>query len=106
VSQQNPALLDLANQIRFGPGFAIIIIGLLSLAVGAILVALAIWKSHMLPKWSGIPIALGFALYIPQYVASQPIRVAHGLLIAVGCIWIAAAMWQTSSAAGREIQHG
>jgi len=106
VNQQNPALLDLANQIRFGPGFAIIIIGLLSLAAGAILVAIAIWKANMLPKWSGIPLALGFALYIPQYAASQPIRVAHGLLIAVGCIWIAAAMWQISSAAGREIQRG
>lgn len=106
LNQQNAALLDLANQVRFGPGFTIIIIGLLSLAVGAILVAAAIWKSNDLPKWSGVPFALGFALYIPQYAASQPIRVAHGLLIAIGCIWIAAAMWQKSSIANREAQNG
>lgn len=106
LNQQNAALLDLANQVRFGPGFIVIIIGLLSLAVGTILVATAIWKSNKLPKWSGVPFALGFVLYIPQYAASQPIRVAHGLLIAIGCIWIAAAMWQKSSAADREAQNG
>jgi hypothetical protein len=106
IRQQSAALLELANQVRFGPGFTIIIIGLLSLAVGAILVATALWKANDFKKWSGIPFALGFALYIPQYVASQPIRVAHGLLIAVGCLWIAAGMWQTSSSAVRATQNG
>jgi hypothetical protein len=94
LSQNNPSLLDLANQVRFGPGFYVIITGLLLLAVGGIFVAVAIWKSQLLPKWSGIPFALGFALYIPQYVATQPIRVAHGLLIAAGCLWIAVGIWQ------------
>ena len=99
LNQQNAALLDLANQVRFGPGFTVIIIGLISLAVGAILVSIAIWKSKILPKWSGVPFALGFALYIPQYAASQPIRVVHGLLIAIGCMWIASDIWQQSSSA-------
>jgi hypothetical protein len=106
VQQQNTDLLDLANQIRFGPGFTVIIVGLLSLAVGAILVSVAIWRSDSLPKWSGVPLALGFALYIPQYVASQPIRIAHGLLIAVGCLWVAAGMWHESSLKGGEAHHG
>jgi len=106
LNQQNVSLLNLANQIRFGPGFAIIIIGLLSLAVGVILVSLAIWKSNELPKWSGVPLALGFALYIPQYTASQPIRIAHGLLIAVSCLWIGAAMWQKSNVVGKKIENG
>ena len=106
VQQQNTDLLDLANQIRFGPGFTVIIVGLLSLAVGAILVSVAIWRSDSLPKWSGVPLALGFALYIPQYVASQPIRIAHGLLIAVGCLWVAAGMWHESSLTGGEAHHG
>jgi hypothetical protein len=77
-----------------------IVAGLLTLAVGAILVAVAIWRSRILPKWSGIPFALGFALYIPQYVASQPVRVAHGLLLAAGCLWIAVGMWQESNKGG------
>lgn len=100
IRQNNAAVLSLANQIRFGPGFIMIIAGLLSLAVGAILVAVAIWRSRILPKWSGVLFALGFALYIPQYVASQPVRVAHGLLLAAGCLWIAAGMWQESNTGG------
>jgi hypothetical protein len=100
LNQNNPAVLDLANQVRFGPGFYVIITGLLLLAVGGIFVAVAIWKSQLLPKWSGVPFALGFVLYIPQYVATQPVRVAHGLLIFAGCLWIAVGMWQHSSPKG------
>ena len=96
IRQNNATLLELANQVRFGPGFYVIMAGLPLLAVGAILVAMTVWKSERLPKWGGVLFALGFALYIPQYVATQPIRVAHGLLVAVGCLWIAAGLWQKS----------
>lgn len=37
---------------------------------------------------------LGFALYIPQFFTSPPIRMAHGLLVAVGCVWLAVSIWQ------------
>ncbi len=97
LAQQNAAVLALANQVRFGPGFIVIITGLLLLAIGAILAAIAIWKSLRLAKWGGVLFAFGFALYIPQFVATQPIRVAHGVLIAIGCIWIAVGMWQASN---------
>jgi hypothetical protein len=86
LNQQSAALLNLANQIRYGPGFLMILVGLLLLAGGVSVVALAIWRSKHLPRWSGVPLALGFVLYIPQYVAPQPIRVAHRVLIAVGCL--------------------
>ena len=92
VRQHSSALLALANAVRFGPGFIVIVVGLLLLAVGSILVALAVWRSGTLSRWSGIPLALGFALYLPQFLATQPIRVAHGLLVALGCIWIAFGM--------------
>ena len=68
--------------LKFGPW----------LAVGTILIAIAIWQSGTLSRWSGIPFALGFVLYLPQFLGSQPIRVAHGLLVALGCIWIAFGM--------------
>ena len=96
LAQQNAAVLALANQVRFGPGFIVIITGLLLLAIGSILAAIAIWKSFRLAKLGGVLFALGFTLYIPQFVAIQPIRVAHGVLIAIGCIWIAVGMWQAS----------
>ncbi|WP_160036909.1 hypothetical protein [Paenibacillus sp. An7] len=100
VRQQNVELLELANQIRFGPGFIIIIIGLLLLAVGMIMVATAIWKTHVLPKWSGVPLAVGFLLYLPQFAATQPLRVAHGLLLTAGCLWVAVCLLRNISRGG------
>ncbi len=32
---------------------------------------------------------MAVALYIPQFAATQPIRVAHGVLMAAGCILLA-----------------
>jgi hypothetical protein len=92
LRQHSAALLVLADAVRYGPGFIVFIVGLLLLAVGAILIAIAIWQSGTLSRWSGIPFALGFILYLPQFLGSQPIRVAHGLLVALGCIWIAFGM--------------
>ena len=73
-------------------------VGLLLLGVSAVMAAIAIWRSGVLPRWSGVPFALAFALYIPQFFGNQPIRVAHGLLVAIGCLWIAVGMWRRSSA--------
>jgi hypothetical protein len=96
IRQQNAALVSLAEVVRSGPGEIMFAVGLLLLAAGAIMAASAIWKSGALAKWSGIPFALGFALYIPQFFGTQPIRVAHGVLVAIGCLWIAAGMWRQS----------
>ena len=62
----------------------------LAIALGA-----AVWSSGVLPRWSGVPIALGFALYIPQFFGNQPIRVAHGLVVAAGCLWLATGIWRS-----------
>ena len=92
LKQQSTALLSLVNAIRFGPAIVVFAVGLLLLAIGPILAAIAIWRSGTLLRWSGIPFALGFVLYIPQFFGSQPIRVAHGLLVALGCLWVAWSM--------------
>lgn len=97
VRQQNAALISLATVVRSGPGLVMFLAGLLLLAVAAIIVAMAIWRSGTFPKWSGLLFALGFALYIPQFFGSQPVRVAHGLLVAAGCLWIATGLWQQST---------
>ncbi len=92
VAQNNPALIPLVNSVRFGPGIIFAISGLLLVGVAAIVLASAIWKSVILPKWSGIPLAIGLALYIPQLQGNpliQAIRIGDGLLIAFGCAWIA-----------------
>ncbi len=94
LARQNPALLGLANAVRTGPGLPLIVAGLALLAVGTILAAVAAWKSRALPKWSGVPLALGFALYIPQYTWPQPLRVAHGALVTAGCLAITIPLWR------------
>jgi hypothetical protein len=96
VKEQNAALVSLAEVVRSGPGLVMFAAGLLLLAFGAIIAAIAIWRSGALPRWSGVPFALGFALYIPQFYGTQPLRVAHGVLVAIGCLWIAASMWRRS----------
>lgn len=64
MNQNNPALLSLVNQLRFGPGIFYISAGLVLIAASTIIVAVAAWRSGLLPKWSGVPIAIGFAIYI------------------------------------------
>ncbi|MDV4343862.1 hypothetical protein HL657_11935 [Methanoculleus sp. YWC-01] len=82
-------LLALTDAIRFGEGVWLFGAGLLALAAGAILFAAAIWRSGTLPRWSGIPLALGFALFLPQFFTPPAVRIAHGLLVMVGC-WLVA----------------
>jgi hypothetical protein len=96
LRQHNAELVGLTAAIRGEPQLTMFLIGLLLIGVSAILVAAAIWKSGTMPKWSGVPFALAFALYIPQFFGTQPVRVAHGLLAAVGCIWIAISLWRVS----------
>ena len=82
-------LVTLTNSIRFGDGVWFFLFGLIALAVGVILFAIAIWRSGVLIRWSGIPLAVGFVLFLPQFFTPQPVRIAHGLLILAGC-WLVA----------------
>src|ERR687888_1640757 len=92
VNQNNAALIPLVNQVRFGPGITFIVSGLLCVAAATIVMAAVVWKSQALPKWSGIPLAAGFAVYIPQLQGDpsfQVIRIGVGILILIGCCWLA-----------------
>lgn len=89
IKQQSVALMPLVNAVRYGPAIFVFAAGLLLLAVGPALVAAAVWRSGRHARWSSTIFALGFALYIPQFFGTQPIRVAHGVLVALGCIWFA-----------------
>ncbi len=87
VQQKNTDLLAIANAVRFGPQRIFFFLGLLLLALGAVLIAVAVWKSGAVPRWSGILFAIGLALFFPLF--PQVIRVVDGLLIGVGGTWIA-----------------
>jgi len=93
-------LLDLVGAIRYSPlAITTFGIGLAALGVGAVLAAVAVWRSGRLPRWSGIPFAVAFALLIPQFFAGAAVRIGHGVLVAVALAWLASVLW---SAARRE----
>ena len=90
VQQKNPDLLAIANAIRFGRQRMLFFPGLLLLAAGAISFAAAVWKSNVLPRWSGVLLAAGLALFLP--LLPQAIRIVDGFLIGIGGTWIALSM--------------
>ncbi|MGN6576392.1 MAG: hypothetical protein ACTHKG_11945, partial [Nocardioides sp.] len=77
---------DLTRNIRWEAGIYFILLGLLVLAIGVIVLATAVWRDMSRPAQTVLPLAVAVALYIPQFAATQPVRVAHGVLMAAGCI--------------------
>ena len=97
LRQQSADVLRLAAAVRSGVGLALFLVGLLLLAVATLLTSIVVWKSGRLARWSGVPLAIGMLLYLPQFFWSQPFRVAHGLLVAIGCLWLAVGLWRRAS---------
>jgi len=64
-------------------------VGLLLLAVGTVLTAVAVWRSGVLARWAAVPMAAGFVLFLPQFYAPPALRIAHGVLVGVGCVVLA-----------------
>jgi hypothetical protein len=90
-------LLAIAEATRYNPvAITMFGAGLLLLAVGAIMVAVAIWRTGALPRTSGLLFAAGFALFLPQFFAPAPVRIAHGVLMLAGLLWLAVALWRAS----------
>lgn len=88
-------LLDLVDTVRFNPvAMTTFGLGLIALGVSAVLTAVAVWRSGVLPRPSGILFALGFVLFLPQFYTPAAVRIAHGLLVAVGSAWLALALWR------------
>ena len=89
-------LKPLTHSIRWEAGIYFILAGLLLLAVGAVIAAVAVWRSWGMQRWGAVPLACGVVLYIPQFAASQSVRIAHGLLMMAGCWWLAWALRRRS----------
>ncbi|WP_405086655.1 hypothetical protein [Microbispora sp. NBC_01389] len=97
VRDNDVSLLALVDEFRFGPvAITMFAAGLVLLGTGAVLAAVAAGRSGTLPRWSGAPLAAGMALFIPQFFGSPAVRVAHGLLLAIGGAWLAVALWRAS----------
>jgi hypothetical protein len=80
-------LLDVAEATRYNPiAITIFGVGLVTLAVGAVLVAIKVWGVN---KYAATVFAAGFVLFLPQFFTPAPIRIAHGVLMLVGLVWLA-----------------
>ena len=93
VASGDLGLLGFVEAIRNGPlqmtSFAV---GLMLLAVGPGLAGVAVWRSRVLPRWSALLFAAGFTLYLPQFFGPPAVRIAHGVLVMVGCVVLAYAL--------------
>lgn len=75
-------LLAVAEATRYNPvAVTVFGVGLVALAVGAVLVALAVRRT------SAMVFAAGFVLFLPQFFTPAPVRIAHGVLMLVGLVW-------------------
>ncbi|GAB3968031.1 hypothetical protein GCM10027615_18890 [Plantactinospora veratri] len=91
-------LLAVVEAVRFGPAAsATFVLGLLALGVGAVLAAVAVWRSGRLARYSGIPFALGFALFLPQFFTPAAVRITHGVLVGIGSAWLAWELWRAET---------
>ncbi len=96
ISRHAPGMLKpLTHGIRWEAGIYFILLGLVLLAIGSIFVGRAVWRSGRFNRWSGVPLAVGLVLYVPQFTGPQAVRVAHGLLMLAGCAWLG---WELAKA--------
>ena len=63
---------------------------ILLLFISSLLLAVAIWRSHRIPKWAGIIYAVATPLWIdPLYIYQPTVAVLGGLLLLASGGWIA-----------------
>jgi hypothetical protein len=88
-------LLAAVEAVRYQPvAVTMFGVGLLVLALGGVLAAVTVRRSGVLPRSSGLLFGLGLLLFFPQFFTPAPVRVAHGALLAIGCVWLAVALWR------------
>lgn len=79
-----PNILELAEAVRYNPvATTTFTLGLVTMGVAAALVAV---RLRTIPA---VLFAAGFALFLPQFFTPPAVRIAHGVLMIVGCVWLA-----------------
>jgi hypothetical protein len=84
------AVAPLVGLIYRGAAVLVMLLGLLLLAIGAVLFARAVGRSGALPRWAAVTYAVGLAFWCP--LLPPPVRVVDGLLIAAGGLRLAWAL--------------
>jgi hypothetical protein len=97
LADGDPSLTDVGNDFRLDPtAMTVFALGLLLVAVAAVLASIAVWRSGSLPRWSAVPFAALLVIMLPQFFFPQAGRIVWGVLVAVSALWLAAALWRAS----------
>jgi hypothetical protein len=79
------ALAALTDAVRMGPTqITVFGAGLALMAVAAVVLAVRL-------RAVALPFALGMVLFLPQFFAGAELRIAHGVLLGIGCVLLAGA---------------
>ncbi|MDV8024398.1 hypothetical protein [Rhodococcus sp. IEGM 1330] len=81
----NPGLIDLADPIRYS------LVQSVMFGLGLVLIAVGLATFALRNRYAAV-LAAGFVLFLPQFYTPPAVRIAHGVLIAVGAILAARAM--------------
>jgi hypothetical protein len=91
-------LLGLVNAVRFGAAAAVTFAaGLALLGIAGVLLAISVWRTAILPRFSAVPLAVALVLLFPQFYLPAWARIAHGVLVALALFWLAWALWSSSA---------
>ncbi len=92
-----PDVAGLAQDVRMGTvALTAFCIGLGLLALSAVLAAVTTARAG-LGRLSGTAFAAGMVLFLPQFFADAPLRIAHGVLLGAGCLLLARALVRLGS---------
>ena len=88
--EDNQSVAALVGLIYRGAAVLVMLLGLLLLALGAVIFARAVGKTGALPRWAAVTYAVGLAFWCPLF--PPPVRIVDGLLIGVGGLGLAWAL--------------
>jgi hypothetical protein len=93
TAEGTPIDLVAFKELRFGAlAMTAFGVGLMLLAVGGVLAAIAVWRSGTMARASGVVFAIGYLLFLPQFFTPPAVRIAHGIVLGVGLVWLAIAL--------------
>jgi hypothetical protein len=93
VAEGDAGLIELVDGFRTQPvAITLFGAGLLVLAAAGVFLAVSLWRSGGLARTAGALVGLALLLYLPQYYFPAAGRIGHGVLLATGCLLLAAAV--------------
>lgn len=88
--------LATVDAVRNGPAaLATFGAGLILLAVAGVVLVFATRRADRLTRGAAIAVGAALLLYLPQFFGPSELRVAHGLLLGLGCLGLALARART-----------